>query len=112
MRALSNWQSAEFTDAVGTLAKAKFNPVCKRGGDEVLNKLFALARRVVAGGAGLWPNIWRFVLWAGRDGSLGKAVPAASEVTDDGLGCRAPALTEPEWQEHRSKGNSLCEFLG
>lgn len=40
-------------------------------------------------------------------------MPAVSEVTDDGLGWGAAALT------HRmnggsisSKGNSLCEFLG
>lgn len=49
----------------------------------------------------------------GRDGSLGEVGPAVSEVTDDGLGWGAAALTRR--MNGRSigyKGNSLCEFLG
>lgn len=77
----------------------------------MLNKLFALAWCMVAGGAGLWLNIWRFVLQAGRDGSVGKAVPAVTEVTDDGLGCGAPALTESECRSIAPKGTPCVDFL-
>lgn len=40
-------------------------------------------------------------------------MPAVSEVTDDGLGCGAGALTDRmNGRSIGSKGNSLCEFFG